>query len=296
MIYQRAKGAHNLNLIKFCLDNGVQYRDVAYETHKPIKGKSGEEKLSKMLSKSNFLQLVAITSVLGNYYRNKFDLTEDKLKIAPDAADLPLSINQTTTNKSGRPKAGYAGHLYPGKGVELISELVKRCPEVDFHIVGGTKEDIIYWRDYLRSYENVLFHGFVSHSLIGRHLQSFDILLAPYLEKVSSYSGRSTDISRWMSPLKLFEYMAACKPIICSDLPVLREVINNGENALLCPPNDINSWVKALALLIKDPDYSQELATNAYNDFIENYTWNGRVNNILNRIESVKNKLNTKQG
>ena len=270
---------------------------VAYEIHKPLKGKSGEEMLYKMLNKRNLLKLVAITRALGNFYRDKYDLIEGKLKIAPDAADPPSVFHQyNKNNQSNRPKAGYAGHLYPGKGMELISEMVKRCPQVDFHIVGGTEKDIMYWKDHLKSYGNVIFHGFVSHSMIGRHLQAFDILLAPYQEKVLSYGGGSTDISRWMSPLKLFEYMAACKPIISSDLPVLREVIKNDENAILCPPNDIDSWENALTLLIKDPDYAKKLAVNAYSDFMKYYTWDVRVNNILSSIESIRNKLKTKQG
>ena len=61
-----------------------------------------------------------------------------------------------------------------------------------------------------------------------------DILIAPYAAQVSHAGGG--DIGRWMSPLKLFEYMAAERPVVTADLPVLREVVRDGETALLCPP------------------------------------------------------------
>ena len=50
--------------------------------------------------------------------------------------------------------------------------------------------------------------------------------------------GGGTNLADWISPLKMFEYMAQGKAIVASDLPMLREVLRNGENALLCDSDD----------------------------------------------------------
>ena len=78
-----------------------------------------------------------------------------------------------------------------------------------------------------------------------------DVLLMPYQRKVS-IGDHSADTSRWMSPMKMFEYMAAKKPFISSDLDVLREVLTDEVNALLVDPENVKAWDKALKRLISN--------------------------------------------
>ena len=72
-----------------------------------------------------------------------------------------------------------------------------------------------------------------------------DVLLMPYQRSVSiGVAGHDT--ARWMSPMKMFEYLASGTPVISSDLPVLREVLADGRNALLAAPDDPGAWLAAL--------------------------------------------------
>jgi glycosyltransferase involved in cell wall biosynthesis len=84
-----------------------------------------------------------------------------------------------------------------------------------------------------------------------------------------------------MSPLKVFEYMAAGKAIICSDLPVIREVLDNGRNAKLCPPEDVDEWERALVFLYSNSEIRKEIADNAKSDFNQHYSWQIRAKKIL---------------
>src|SRR3989344_1561978 len=86
----------------------------------------------------------------------------------------------------------------------------------------------------------------------------------------------------YMSPLKLFEYMASGNPIVSSDLPSIREVLNES-NAILVPPDDINVLIKGIENLIKDKPMGDKIAAKAYKD-VQNYTWANRAKNILNFI------------
>ena len=102
----------------------------------------------------------------------------------------------------------------------------------------------------------------------------------PTLRQVDVYGG-GNDIAAWMSPLKLFEYMAHELPIVSSDLPVLREVLKDQDNALLCDPDDIGAWVSAIERLRLDDQLRRLWHRRASDDFARLYTWEKRVQRIL---------------
>jgi glycosyltransferase involved in cell wall biosynthesis len=82
-----------------------------------------------------------------------------------------------------------------------------------------------------------------------------------------------------MSPLKLFEYMSAGKPIVASDLPVLREVLDEA-NAVLVDPEDADAWARALESL-RDAGLRERLGVRARRDFLERHTWDIRARKVL---------------
>jgi len=84
-----------------------------------------------------------------------------------------------------------------------------------------------------------------------------------------------------MSPLKIFEYMAAGKAMLCSDLPVLREVLIHEQTALLCDPENPEGWVRALKRLRDDVDLRKRLGKTARREFMAKYTWKTRAESIL---------------
>ena len=113
-----------------------------------------------------------------------------------------------------------------------------------------------------------------------------DIALAPYQRDIRIKTG--ADISKWISPLKLFEYMSARKAIVCSDIPVLREVITQGRNGYLADPDDINSWVEAITQLAKSTALRNALGLEGERDIQNIYSWDKRAEKILEFIQTQK--------
>ena len=85
----------------------------------------------------------------------------------------------------------------------------------------------------------------------------------------------------------MFEYMSTGIPIISSDLPVLREVLEDNENCLLVKSDDIKDWSESLRRIIKDKFLADKLQNNAYNQYRRSHTWKKRAENIL-RLSSYK--------
>lgn len=257
--------------------------DVVLEMHKPIKKNKFSEKIFSRLKETEQLKrIIVISERLKNYLLKRYSICELKFLVAPDGADIPQSNTNYREGKkfSKRIKVGYIGHLYKGKGMEIISKIISQLPGIDFHIVGGMKEDVCYWREKLKNHKNIFFHGFVPPSETELFRDNFDILIAPYGKTVYGYKGKN-DISNWMSPLKIFEYMSSGKPIIASNLPVIKEVLIHEKNALLCDPEDVNQWVKNIEKLLEYPNLRKELGEKARQDFYSLYTWEKRAQKVL---------------
>lgn len=107
-----------------------------------------------------------------------------------------------------------------------------------------------------------------------------DVLLMPYQTRVSIGVGEH-DTAQWMSPMKMFEYLASGVPIISSDLPVLREVLEHGRNALLVAPDRPDLWVAALDRLVADPELARRLGEAGHTDYLARHTWDNRASQLL---------------
>jgi glycosyltransferase involved in cell wall biosynthesis len=254
--------------------------DVIVELHAPPQG-LGRLLLARLAATPRLRRVVCISAALAERIEHDHPAVRDRLIVAHDGADDPPAGESVTLGPGTyRIEAAYAGHLYAGKGMEIISGLARACPWARFHVVGGSIADIETWAANLHGVGNVIFHGFVPHGRVSFYLRAADVLLAPYQRRVSPHGGHS-DISRWMSPLKLFEYMAVCRPIICSDLPTLREVLEDGVTAVLCDPASLDCWVEALTTLADDAVHGASLAARARSAFEERYSWSARAGRIL---------------
>ena len=83
----------------------------------------------------------------------------------------------------------------------------------------------------------VTFTGLIEPPQVRERLARANVLVLP--------NPASAISSRFTSPLKLFEYMAAGRPIVASDLPALREVLSPDENAVLVTPGSAPAWPPA---------------------------------------------------
>ncbi len=265
-----------------CVGSALFGLPVIFEAHSPIDEKSVLKGLlfRALISSSKLRSVVVISEALKDYWVANYPALAERIIVAPDAAEPPRGGEHFTLRDSDRRlQVGYVGHLYQGKCMEIIVRLAVRCPWATFHIAGGTEHDIARWKQATRA-DNVEFYGHLPHVQTDAFRQACDVLVAPFLEYVQGYRGRD-NLAPWMSPLKVFEYMAAAKPIVCSNLPVLREVLSDGENALLCAPGDLDAWVEALERLDGDVSLRASLGERAHRDFIAHYTWQDRVGAVL---------------
>ena len=232
-------------------------------------------------------RLASITRALANILERDFRMrfSEDEVVIAPNGVDLerfaslPDPVNaRRQVGLRASPTVMCTGHLYAGRGADLFLTLAKSLPRAQFVWVGGRPEDIETWKQRVES-DNVVFTGFVPNQNLPLYQAAADILLMPYSHSIMGSSG-SADSAAVASPMKMFEYMAAGRAIVSSDLPVIREVLNE-KNAVFCKPDEIGDWKLVIGSLLEDDSRRTGLGNRARHD-VQGYTWVARAQRIMN--------------
>jgi glycosyltransferase involved in cell wall biosynthesis len=224
---------------------------------------------------------VSITAALASALERHFG-RRDRVAVVPDGVRPPEETEGTAATDRAEPRPfviGYAGHLYPWKGVELIIEAVTALPDTTALIVGGHERepDIQRLSDFALSIEcrsRVTFTGQVPPREVFARLREADVLVLP-----NPPSAISTSFT---SPLKLFEYMAAERPIVASDLPSIREVLTHERNAILVEAGNPQALTAGIRRVKEDPALASRLARQARAD-VAAYTWDRRAE----RLEAI---------
>jgi len=209
--------------------------------------------------------------------------------VIPDGVRLPVVSSRlpVTSTEAGSGSAftiGYAVHLYPWKGVDLIIEAVTALQDTRALIIGGHPQepDLQRVRDFAAQLDcatRVTFTGLVPPPQVAERLREADVLVLP--NPASAVSDAFT------SPLKLFEYMASGRPIVASDLPSIREVLVHERNALLVPPGNPQALTAAIRRLKDDRDLGAALAARALED-VGGYTWEKRAERLEVLFDRVR--------
>jgi len=211
-------------------------------------------------------------------------VAEEKILLARDAVDL-RQFKKTEEKTVWRREFGmppekvvvlYAGHFYEWKGAATLAEAAKFIPEMEVYLVGGTDEDSNSFRIKYGLQGNIHIIGWTLHNLIPAWLMAADILVLPN-------SGKSSISRQFTSPMKLFEYMAAERPIVASNLPSLREVLDD-TTAFFFTPDNPNDLARTLREVASSSTLAEKRATRAYELAVEKYAWDKRAETIKNFI------------
>jgi glycosyltransferase involved in cell wall biosynthesis len=260
---------------------------VVFEIHLQPTGLFGPVWHHLLASLGGRKRLAAITRALVNLLQRYFhmDLPADEVVIAPNGVELErfhaLPDSVTARRQLGfheAPTVMCTGHLYAGRGADLFLALAKSLPQAQFVWVGGRPEAIETWKRLVES-ENVTFTSFIPNRDLPLYQAAADILLMPYSSSIMGSSG-SADSAAVASPMKMFEYMAAGRAIVSSDLPVIREVLNE-KNVVFCKADEVGDWRLEIETLLSDDNRRIELGKQAQQD-VQGYTWIARAQRIMN--------------
>jgi glycosyltransferase involved in cell wall biosynthesis len=200
---------------------------------------------------------------------NGYDPTLIDAAPANPRAELGLPLD--------RPIVAYTGHVNATKGIETIVGLAERTPEALFLLVGHDgKAGLIEL--LARRVPNVQLVPWQPFGRIASYLRAADVLLLPPSDRGLALIGNT------VLPMKLFQYLAAGKPILAPRTPDLVELLRDGENARLVPAGDLGAATRALRELLQDSTLAAKLAQGALATS-QGLTWDARAQKILRFLE-----------
>ncbi len=215
----------------------------------------------------------------------------DNLLVAPNGVDLDNYPTISTVDvlkyreELGMPQdkkiVMYCGHLYRRKGVYNIIEVAKKMRSdnnIIFVVVGGTPRDLEEYAKEVKknNLSNIILTGHKLRNEVPKFLLSSDILLLPNLsvDQENIY---------FTSPIKMFEYMATGRPIVASDLPSIREILNK-HNAILVEAGQPIKLEEGIGRIVNDKNLAAHISQQAKSDATK-YSWEIRARNILHFIQ-----------
>ncbi len=234
----------------------------------------------------NVKKIIVITDKLKDFLIEE-GIGGDKIIVSPDGVDLK-EFDIKEDEEECRKKLNlpldkkiiiYTGHLFEWKGAHILAEAVRYLDKDNLIVfVGGMRKDIKNFKERIHNSKNILVIGHQPHSEIPYWLKAADVLILPNSakEKISQL---------YTSPLKMFEYMAARKSIVASNLPSIGEILNKN-NAILISPDDPLALSKGVKEALKNKDLSDKIIQQAYLD-VQNYSWQKRAEKIINFVKNI---------
>jgi glycosyltransferase involved in cell wall biosynthesis len=175
-----------------------------------------------------------------------------------------------------QPLVVYTGHLYDWKGADVLAQAVPLLPPgVAVYLVGGTQEDIDRFKKKF-AFPALHLAGWQPPDLIPLWQKAADVLVLPN-------SAREKISALYTSPLKLFEYLASGTPIVASDLPSLREVVDESMVYFVPPDNPaqlVEGLIRALSSAPEDGTVGQKNLMVA-----KEFSWQARAEHIIRVIQ-----------
>ncbi len=252
-----------------------------------------------------FLRQVAGVVALTSQIRDEligYQVSPDKITVEHDAVDLGRFNKQLSKDDArhtlGLPAdktiAGYIGRFHTMGMEKGIGEIIRSAKlllhehdNLIFLFVGGPLDRVDSYRTIIKEeglpVDKFVFFDHQPIEKVPAWLMACDILLTP-LPDIPFYS-------RYVSPMKLFEYMAAKRPIVASNLPSLCEVVTDSKTALLSNPGDPGSIAEKIDYLLTNPSFGDKIAAQAF-DLVKHHTWDSRGSRITDFIEFVSSRTN----
>lgn len=263
----------HIDCIKY-LNNGRLIFDItddlaAYEENNKRKYLFIEKCTKFLIQKSDLVFVTASTLF------TKFKSLHSDIHLIPNGYDSSLfsrenvSVSLPELENVHRPIIGFVGNLFPYLDYDLIEYIVKKNPKKTFVFVGPCRASVkIRWEKIIK-YNNVTWVGRKEKEEVPSIVDKFDVCINPF---------KIDNLSKSVSPLKVFEYLAMKKPVVSVEMESLK---NENVGRLIYFAKDYGEFNHKINLALKNAISSSEYRS------IEEYSWDNLFNKVFDLVEEL---------
>lgn len=215
-------------------------------------------------------------------YIASLGLSRDRIAVIPNGVSPSDFSASPLPPREGRvPSLLYIGTLADWQGLEVV---VKALPIILDHqpvwlrIVGrGRSRQRKFLSKQIRRLGvegSVIVQPAVPHHEVPALIAESDICVAPL-------GLNDRNVTQGACPIKVLEYMASSRPLIASNLPIVRELVREDVDGLLFSPNDPEDLARKVLLLLEDAELSRRLAGSAAERALTKFTWHESQKKLL---------------
>lgn len=228
--------------------------------------------------------IIATNSEIKYALTESFSIPHGRIIVEPNGVDpgqfkaLPpkRDARRKLSLPPGKTMALYVGRFYKWKGLGILADTCKLLPDIDFMVVGGTREDFQRYAGVSQVPDNLHIAGESAAEMISTWLAAADVLLV-LGTKTNEQSYRFT------APMKIYEYMAADRPIVASATPALRSFVGQNE-VFWYEPDNAASLNQAIRLVLSG-EGKENILKRAHAAAAE-HTWAKRVSRTIDFMRS----------
>ena len=191
-------------------------------------------------------------------------------------------------DREGRvPVLLYIGTLADWQGLEVVIKALPKILElmpVRLQIVGRgrSRQRKLLARQIRRLgvEEHVIIQPAVPHHEVPALIECADICIAPL-------GLNDRNVTQGACPIKVLEYMASSRPLVASNMPIVRELVREDVDALLFSPNDPDDLARQVTALLDDVELSKRLADSASERALAKFTWHESQKKLVKVYEKL---------
>jgi len=181
----------------------------------------------------------------------------------------------------------YIGTLADWQGLEVVVKALPKILEqqaVQLRIVGrGRSRQRKVLSKHIRKLGvegSVLVQPAVPHYEVPALIAESDICIAPL-------GLNDRNVTQGACPIKVLEYMASSRPLIASNMPIVRELVREDVDGLLFSPNDPEDLARKVLMLLNDVELSKRLADSATERALTKFTWHESQKKLVKVYEKL---------
>ncbi|MBM3261429.1 glycosyltransferase family 4 protein [Candidatus Kaiserbacteria bacterium] len=227
--------------------------------------------------------IIATNTEIQRALAERFGIPTDRMLIEPNGVDLNLFMHTPTRDEARRALAIpqdqkialYVGRFYEWKGLDILVDAAQQAPDMQWYVVGDTRAvfERVAGRTDLPA--NLHIAGACEPSDVPRWLAAADALLV-------LGTKRNEQSYRHTAPMKVYEYMAARRPIVASRTPALTSMIA-AQDAVWYEPDDAHSLALTAQSAVSAPDSA---ALDRAFVAAQSHSWKERVKRIISKLQS----------